>query len=261
MGALHKGHISLVECSAAECDCTIVSIFVNPTQFNQVEDLVHYPRTLEADMAMLSDSPCQAVFLPAVEDIYPCGTAMEKHWDFAGLDVPLEGQFRPGHFDGVAQVVKILLDQVRPDMLFLGQKDYQQFAIIRKMVELEGLPVELCLCPIVREPDGLAMSSRNMRLSEQQRLDALALSQTLFRARERIEALRPENRPRPADICTALEAELKSQPAITLEYFSFVHPLTLQAVEDWVSGSEILVCVAAWAGPVRLIDNIIARVP
>lgn len=253
MGALHQGHLSLVDRSALECDCTIVSIFVNPTQFNQVEDLVLYPRPLEADMALLSASACDALFLPAVPEIYPGGAVVRPQWDFGGLDKGLEGQFRPGHFDGVAQVVKILLECVQPDVLYLGQKDFQQYAVVRKMVELEQLPVDVRVCPIIREPDGLAMSSRNVRLGAEAREKAKALSQTLFALREQIKRGSSPLQ----DLLDPARAALEASPGIALEYLEAVDAETLEPVQEWNQTLTILLCVAAWLGGVRLIDNVL----
>jgi len=253
MGALHQGHLSLVDRSALECDCTVVSIFVNPTQFNQAEDLVLYPRPLKADMALLNVSSCGALFLPSVSEIYPGGAIVQQQWDFAGLDKGLEGQFRPGHFDGVAQVVKILLECVQPDVLYLGQKDYQQYAVVRKMVELEQLPVDVRVCPTIREHDGLAMSSRNVRLSIQERAQATELSRTLFALRDQLQgagSCLP-------DMLAQARTWLAARPGITVEYLEAVDAETLSPVQHWNRTTTVLLCVAAWLGGVRLIDNVL----
>ncbi len=260
MGALHAGHISLVERSSRECDCTIVSIFVNPTQFNQVEDLDRYPRPLDADLAMLAGSGCNAVFIPSVQEIYPEGPVTRQRWDFGGLDKGLEGKFRPGHFDGVAQVVHILLALVQPDVLYLGQKDYQQFCIVRKMVALERLPVDVRVCPIAREPDGLAMSSRNMRLSPAERRDANAISKVLFRVRNRTVVPTDYSRD-PRLLASKAREELQANTALRLEYLEIVDADSLEPLERWTAGRHALICVAAWVGEVRLIDNVLIAQP
>jgi pantoate--beta-alanine ligase len=254
MGALHQGHLSLVERSARECGCTVVSIFVNPTQFNQAEDLRLYPRPLQADRELLQRTACNALFLPEVAEIYPGGAVVQQQWDFAGLDKGLEGQFRPGHFDGVAQVVKILLDCVQPDVLYLGQKDYQQYSVVRKMVQLEQLPVDVRVCPIIREPDGLAMSSRNVRLGAQERLQAVELSRTLFALRDQLQSSQG------ADLAgqgQQARAWLEASPGIRLEYLEIVDAQTLTPVLQWNGTDTLLLCVAAWLGGVRLIDNVL----
>jgi pantoate--beta-alanine ligase len=254
MGALHQGHLSLVERSAKECDCTVVSIFVNPTQFNQAEDLRLYPRPLEADTELLRTTPCDALFLPEVAEIYPGGAVVQQQWDFAGLDKGLEGQFRPGHFDGVAQVVKILLDCVQPDVLYLGQKDYQQYAVVRKMVQLEQLPVDVRVCPIIREPDGLAMSSRNVRLGPPERLQAVELSRTLFALADQLRQSQGADLVEQGQLARAW---LQASPGIQLEYLEIVDAQTLAPVRQWDGSGTLLLCVAAWLGGVRLIDNVL----
>jgi pantoate--beta-alanine ligase len=255
MGALHAGHLSLVERSGRENACTLVSIFVNPTQFNQAADLEAYPRTERADLALLETTPCQAVFLPETAVIYPQGQALARHWDFAGMDQSMEGRFRPGHFDGVAQVVHILLDIVRPDVLYLGQKDYQQYCIVRRMVQLEKLPVDVRLCPIVREPDGLAMSSRNVRLSTVGRKQAAALSDVLFRARLSVQ--HPASAaPAPPELEEQVLEELRTCPGMEPEYAAVVDPDTLLPLQAWSGRKPAVLCAAVWVEGVRLIDNL-----
>ncbi|MFN0032609.1 MAG: pantoate--beta-alanine ligase, partial [Flavobacteriales bacterium] len=178
MGALHPGHVSLIKQARQMADVVVSSIFVNPTQFNNPADLLKYPRTLDADIAMLEEAGCDVVFTPDVAEIYP--TISKSHWDFGLLSSRLEGQFRPGHFDGVCTVVKRLFEIVQPNLALFGEKDFQQLAIIRKLVEYEGMPIEISGCRTMREADGLAMSSRNLRLTTKQRQQARAISQTLF---------------------------------------------------------------------------------
>lgn len=260
MGALHAGHLSLVERSARECDCTVVSIFVNPTQFNREEDLQNYPRTLDADLSMLSGSPCDAVFAPHVETVYPNGTQATERWDFGSLSSGMEGQFRPGHFDGVAQVVHRLLQLIQPDVLYLGQKDLQQFAVVQRMVQLSDLPVEVRMCPIVREPDGLAMSSRNLRLSPAGRKVAVSLSTALFNARQRLNE-RGTRMLQPVELVEGIRRELSDNPDVALEYVEVVHPQDMQPITTWMKGSEAAICLAAWVEGIRLIDNILIPLP
>ena len=180
MGALHEGHLSLVEKAGRETDFVVVSIFVNPTQFNDKGDLERYPRNLEKDVALLTPTPCKLVFAPEVEEIYP--EPDSRQFNFGTLEEVMEGKFRPGHFNGVAQVVSRLFDVVKPDKAFFGEKDFQQLAIISEMVRRMNIPVEIVPCAIVRESDGLAMSSRNMLLSPEQRKNAVHISATLFEA-------------------------------------------------------------------------------
>ncbi|MEL6926821.1 MAG: pantoate--beta-alanine ligase, partial [Bacteroidota bacterium] len=192
MGALHEGHLSLVQQSLRRADVNVCSIFVNPTQFNEASDLDKYPRTTAADIELLTSVGNQVLFLPEVSDIYPEQLDTSVDFDFNGLDEVLEGQFRPGHFAGVVQVVKRLLDIVQPDFLFMGQKDYQQLSIIRSMLQQLGSPVELVMCPIVREESGLAMSSRNVRLPEEARRKAALIHEVLQQTRANIENQSPE---------------------------------------------------------------------
>src|ERR1700761_1849351 len=179
MGALHNGHISLINISKGTVDLTVCSIFVNPTQFNDPKDFQKYPITIEQDLLLLEKAGADALFLPPVTELYPNGTTGLEHYDLGPLETVLEGEFRPGHFQGVAQVMQRLLDIVRPDHLFMGSKDYQQCMVVQRLLEIMGLPAVLHRCPIVREPDGLAMSSRNVRLTAEERVRALAIYQSL----------------------------------------------------------------------------------
>lgn len=253
MGALHEGHISLIARSRSQCDVTLASIFVNPTQFNQAEDLEKYPRTEEADAAMLREAGCDMLFLPTVEEIYPGGAQVTRTWDFGTLTELMEGAHRPGHFEGVAQVVYLLLDITKPDVLFLGQKDYQQFAILQKMASLEGLRTRVEACAIIREEDGLAMSSRNRRLSDSARKDAVALSQILFYARGASEEL-----PLQTVKGTALKM-LEDNPHLEPEYFEIADPQTLLALKEWPKSGQAVICTAAWIEGIRLIDNVLVN--
>ena len=249
MGALHPGHLALVRQAVAENDITVVSIFVNPTQFNDTNDLLHYPRTLEADCRLLHEAGVTMVFAPPVEEIYP--EPDTRVFDFGTLATVMEGKFRPGHFNGVAQVVSRLFDIVKPDRAYFGEKDFQQLAIIRAMVKQLHLPVEIISHPIVREADGLAMSSRNARLSPELRKNAAAISRILFESRKKKNALS----------IPALKQEvidrINAASGLQTEYFELVDGDSLQTVEDWSDSESIVACVAVFAGEVRLIDNVV----
>ena len=247
MGALHAGHRSLLEAARRECDIVLASIFVNPTQFAPTEDLSKYPRTLEADLAMCREAGVDVVYHPAVETMYPPGAT--AFVEVAGLSTVLEGKFRPTHFRGVATVVTQLFNIVTPDIAYFGQKDYQQQAIIRRMCRDLHLPVEIRVCPTVREPDGLALSSRNVFLSQAERQAALALSRSLRLARERLSA--GETRLDP--IRQAMYDLLSSTPLVTVDYATLIHPDTLEELE--VAEPSVVAIVAARVGATRLIDN------
>jgi len=250
MGALHEGHMSLMRASNDQCDITVCSIFVNPTQFNVKSDLDKYPITIQADLNMLLRVNVDVVFLPEVDEIYPDGQSYVNPYDLGELAEVLEGAKRPGHFDGVVQVVDRLLDIVEPSALFMGQKDFQQFSIIQRMLVLKESPVELVVCPIIREADHLAMSSRNVRLSAQDRLDALTLSKTL----QFIDKYKFER-----SVSSLLEDGLKmlQHPNIKVEYLTIRDGRTLQPLTSMDQKSYAVVLVAAWVGQIRLIDNII----
>ena len=252
MGALHKGHLSLIRRAKVENDSSVCSIFVNPTQFNQKEDLQKYPRTPEKDLAMLRKVDNDIVFLPSVEEIYPPTTDEQKEvtFDFGGLDALMEGRFRPGHFKGVAQVVKRLLDIVQPDRLYMGQKDFQQLTIVQNMLEQLDSKVELVNCPIVREKDGLAMSSRNVRLDKQLRQESILLYKTLQAAKTMI------NTHTPKEIKEIAMNNLQ-RAHFKAEYFEIVDTKTLQNIESFENGQQAIACTAVWVGKVRLIDNMI----
>ncbi|MDR2026294.1 MAG: pantoate--beta-alanine ligase [Prevotellaceae bacterium] len=248
MGALHQGHLSLVRQCRSMCDITVVSIFVNPTQFTDKEDYRRYPRTLEADGEILEHAGCDIVFAPAEEEIYP--EKDERIFDFGELDKVMEGKFRPGHFNGVAQVVSRLFDIVNPDKSFFGQKDFQQVSIIKNMVRQLNLTTETVVCPIVREQSGLAMSSRNMLLTEIQRKEAAKISGALFYIKEQA-VTTPVNEVRDEAI-----RRINSSPELEVEYLEIVDANTLQPVSGWDEAAEIFVCTAVHAGKIRLIDNV-----
>lgn len=247
MGALHYGHISLVSLGMRQCDVTVVSIFVNPTQFNNPDDLLKYPRTLESDVALLSSINCDIVFAPSVEEMYPKNRKAIQ-LDLGNLANLMEGKFRPGHFDGVVDVVSRLFEIVNPTKAFFGLKDFQQVSVIRFMTSKLNLPVEIIACPTLRETSGLAMSSRNMRLSETEKEDALHIYKSLLLAKE----LSASNSP--------LEVKEKAieffeTGKLKLEYLEIVDPITLESLtSEWVAGATA--CIVAYCGEVRLIDNL-----
>jgi pantoate--beta-alanine ligase len=253
MGALHAGHTSLVQRAKASCDVAVVSIFINPTQFNDPKDLVKYPRTPELDLDLLSEAGCDVVFMPDVSEVYPNGNTPSVKYDFGKLERILEGEFRPGHFDGMAQVVSRLLDIVQPSHLFMGQKDFQQLAIVARMLELQKSKIELISCSIVREKDGLAMSSRNVRLTETDRPLAVLIHQTLEEAAEKVEDYTP------ADIARICSTKLKLEPRFKLEYFDVVDGRTLLPIRIFEDTDYAVALTAVWVGDVRLIDNIILK--
>ncbi|MFT7587804.1 MAG: pantoate--beta-alanine ligase [Limisphaerales bacterium] len=251
MGALHQGHISLIKRSNRECDITIASIFVNPTQFNEAEDLEKYPRTEEADAAKLKEAGCNVLFLPTVEEIYPDGAQVADSWDFGSLAEEMEGANRPGHFEGVAQVVFLLLSIIRPDIIYMGQKDFQQYAIIRRLAALEKLQTTVKSCLIIRERDGLAMSSRNLRISEAMRKEAVAPSRALFKARALAESYSLN------EVKSIIEADLAQNPHFELEYFEIADIDSLVPLEAWPDDLKAVICIAGWIDGIRLIDNVL----
>jgi len=248
MGALHAGHISLVKESVQNNDITVVSVFVNPTQFNDKNDLLKYPRTLEADCELLQENGVDIVFAPSVEEMYP--EPDTRQFCYSPLDTVMEGAFRLGHFNGVCQIVSKLFDAVMPDRAYFGEKDFQQLAIIREMVRQMEYPIEIVGCPIVRESDGLAMSSRNTRLSAEERENALKISQTLFKS------LTFASANSLSDTRHFVEEAINQGPGLRLEYFSIVDGNTLQEVSQWEDSPYIVGCLVAFCGDVRLIDNI-----
>ena len=250
MGALHAGHASLVERSVQENDTTIVSVFVNPTQFNDKNDLKNYPRTLEADCELLQKIGADCVFAPSVEEVYP--EPDTRQFSYPPIDSVMEGERRPGHFNGVCQIVSKLFYMTRPDVAYFGEKDFQQVAVIRAMVEDLKIPVHLVPCPIVREPSGLAMSSRNVLLSDEERETALNISRTLF---ESVEYAKTHS---VGETQNQVVATLNAIPGLDVEYYQIVNGITLQEVSSWDDADEIVGCITVFCGarPVRLIDNI-----
>lgn len=251
MGALHEGHLSLIAQSKTATDITVCSIFVNPTQFDDENDLVKYPRTTEKDAALLKEKGCEVLFLPSVEEIYPANQTIEAEYDFGYLEKPMEGAHREGHFKGVGQVVNRLLDIVKPNQLFMGQKDYQQFKIIGKLLELTNSDVLLVKCDIVREKDGLAMSSRNARLSAEQRQKAPFISQILQWVKKQYGIDTPEN------IEVKAIQKLNQVEGFDTDYLKIVNADTLQEVQTWKEADKLIVCTAVRLGEIRLIDNML----
>jgi pantoate--beta-alanine ligase len=248
MGALHQGHISLVEHSVEKCKYTVVSIFVNPTQFNNQNDLATYPRTLEADCALLEKSGVDLVFAPGVEDIYP--SPDERVFDLGGLDSYGEGPRRPGHFNGVAQVVTRLFDIVKPQFAFFGQKDFQQVAIVKHFTKKLGYGIEIVQCPTLREEDGLAKSSRNTLLTPAQREAAPHIYECIKTAPELMDKMSV------AEAVKHLQERINQNSELEVEYIEMVDASTLKPVEKWSDAQEIQLWCAVYARPVRLIDNV-----
>ncbi len=248
MGALHEGHASLVKRSISDNGITVVSIFVNPTQFNDKGDLERYPRTLDADCRLLEHLGVDCVFAPSVEEIYP--EPDTRVFDFAPLDSVMEGIHRPGHFNGVAQIVSKLFMYVEPDRAYFGEKDFQQLAIIRKMVKQMDFKVEIVGCPIVREQDGLALSSRNTLLTDEQRHTALTISKTLF------SSVAYAKNHTLAETKQMVEDGIATAEGLELEYYEIVDGNTLQPVTAWDNADYVVGCITVYCGKVRLIDNI-----
>ena len=249
MGALHEGHLSIVKKAKKENDLVIVSIFVNPTQFDKADDLKAYPKTIENDLELLRDEYCDFVFIPNVEDIYP-KKVKSITFDFDGLDKVMEGAFRTGHFDGVGTVVKRLFEIVKPTRAYFGEKDFQQLQIIKKMVEKSKMDVQIIPCEIYRENDGLAMSSRNTRLSKKQREEAPLIQQTLLKCKN----IFPEREI--SDIKKMVEDTFKKNETLQLEYFEIADSQTLLSAKNKMPYVKYRGFIAVFAGKVRLIDNI-----
>ena len=249
MGALHNGHISLINACKQQNDLTICSIFVNPTQFNDPNDFIHYPKTLENDIYLLEKEGCDIVFLPSIDEMYPSG-AKTIHYELGFLETILEGKFRPGHFQGVCQVVHRLLDIVRPDTLFLGQKDYQQCMVIKKLIELISAPTQLIIYATQREASGLAMSSRNMRLTEDERKNALSIYEALSLIQKEI---------KPGDLQKLKQtaAAYLTTKKFKVDYIEIADAITLTLVDNWNGTESLVILAAAFLNTVRLIDNVL----
>ena len=252
MGALHNGHLSLINTSKQEVDITVCSIFVNPAQFNDPKDFEKYPNTIENDLQFLESTGTDLVFLPTVEDIYPGGIKKLEQYDLGYLETILEGQYRPGHFQGVCQVMSRLLQAVQPNELYMGQKDYQQCMVIARLLLIlkMGSKTQLHICPTVREQNGLAMSSRNLRLTDQEKKKAVAVSEVLQFVKKEI---RPGN-------LMPLELEaasLLSSQGFKVDYFEIAKADSLELVHEWDGKAKLVVLTAAFLNQVRLIDNML----
>jgi pantoate--beta-alanine ligase len=248
MGALHSGHLSLVEQSKRDNDITVVSIFVNPTQFNDPNDLKNYPRTFDEDCRMLESVGCDIVFAPAAAEMYP--EPDTRKFNFGTLETVMEGRFRPGHFNGVAQIVSKLFDAVEPHRTYFGAKDFQQVAIIRAMVKQLNYSIEIVVCPIIREESGLARSSRNELLSADERKKAALISKTLTESRTFVPEKTIE------ELKQWVVTQINAEPALEVEYFEVVDGNTLQPLSNWQESDYIVGCIAVFCGKVRLIDNL-----
>ena len=251
MGALHAGHRSLVERARRECATVVVSVFVNPTQFNDKTDLKNYPRTPEADLRLLEEVGADYVFMPSVEEVYP--EPDTRTFDFGMIDKVMEGATRPGHFNGVAQVVSRLFDLVKPAKAYFGEKDFQQIAVIREMVRQLRIPVEIIPCPIVRGEDGLALSSRNTLLDTDHQTAAPYIYKVLKAAVEKSHQTTPDQ------LAAWVTAQVESNPLLKVIYFQVVDAATMQQVRTWEESPAIQGCIAVQAGDIRLIDNIKLR--
>lgn len=252
MGALHDGHLSLIKEARKENDKVVCSIFVNPNQFDNKNDLLRYPSSLDEDRGLLEACSCDAVFIPANDEMYPDNESHDKEvFDFGNLEKVMEGKHRPGHFRGVATIVSKLFRIIEPDRAYFGEKDYQQLLIIRKLVDLQRMPYEIIACPTIREPDGFAMSSRNKRLNADQRDEASVIFHTLCMAKEKVPVASP------TDIKEWVNRQFQSNPEFSLEYFEIVDAETLMPVSKWDDANRIIACMAATTGEIRLIDNLI----
>jgi pantoate--beta-alanine ligase len=249
MGALHQGHLSLIKKAKRKNDVIVVSIFVNPTQFDKKEDLTNYPKTIENDTKLLESVSCDVLFFPSVEEIYEDHVSSER-FDFDGLEHLMEGKFRQGHFDGVGTIVKTLFEIVTPHQAYFGQKDFQQLQIIKKMVKKHHLNVTIKGCAIFREEDGLAMSSRNTRLSKEHRDAAPFIYETLKKVRKKFATENPDK------VTEWVENQFKKQPFLELEYFTIASEKSLERIENKESNKKKRAFIAVFAGEIRLIDNI-----
>lgn len=251
MGALHEGHATLIRQSIADNECTVVSLFVNPTQFNNSDDLLLYPRTPEADEQLLQELGVNFLFAPSVEEVYP--EPDRRVFDFGMLDKVMEGRYRPGHFNGVAQVVSRLFSFVQPDKAYFGEKDFQQLAIVRQMTAMLHIPVEIVGVPIVREQSGLAMSSRNQRLS----LAEQELASRIYHVLR--DSLQMKRDDAPQEIASWVVQEINNVPGLRVEYYEIVDGYSLQPLASWGESDWPVGCIAVYCGEVRLIDNISYR--
>lgn len=249
MGALHQGHLSLIQKAAKKNDMVVVSIFVNPTQFNNTEDLQNYPKTIENDTKLLQSVSCDVLFFPSVEEMYAQNIASENY-NFNGLEHQMEGKFRPGHFNGVATIVEALFNIVKPNIAYFGKKDFQQLQIIKKMVQIKGLPIAIKGCKIYREKDGLAMSSRNTRLTTKQRKAAPFIYKVLKKVRKKFVS---ENT---TEITEWVANQFKKHPLLELEYFTIANQKTLEPIQTKEINTKYRAFIAVFTNEIRLIDTI-----
>lgn len=249
LGALHNGHLSLVEHSKKNTHTTVCSIFVNPTQFNDPNDFVKYPVTLEQDLLLLEKAGCDIVFLPSIMEIYPNGTNNTRHFDLGYLETILEGKYRPGHFQGVCQVVHRLLEIVQPTTLFLGRKDYQQCMVIKKLIELTGWNIRLTIIPTLREASGLALSSRNMRLSEQDRKSATIIYRSLLYMKEHLSVGDVKN------LTATAQQMILGEGFEKIDYVTIADADSLAEITEWNGETKLVALIAAFISGIRLIDN------
>lgn len=257
MGALHAGHVSLVERAVRENTVTVVSVFVNPTQFNNPDDLASYPRKEDDDFLLLTEAGASAVFAPSVEEIYPGGPEAqpEHHFELGNAAEVMEGKYRPGHFQGVAQIVSMLFRIVNPDRAYFGEKDFQQIAVIRNMIESEGIDVDIVACPIKRSADGLALSSRNALLTKEQRKVAPEIYAAL---KDSVEYSKTHSVKATHD---SVVERIDAVPHMNVEYFEIVDARTLSSIDGWDESPWVVGCITVYCGKVRLIDNIAYRLP
>lgn len=248
MGALHNGHLSLVKRCVEENDVCVVSIFVNPTQFNDKNDLATYPRTLDKDSALLEPAGCDYIFAPTEAEMYP--EPDTRIFDFGTVSAVMEGARRPGHFNGVAQIVSKLFYAVEPDNAYFGEKDFQQIAVIRAMVKQLNIPVKINACPILRENDGLALSSRNVRLTPEQRQKAPLIARTLKESTNFATGKSAQ------EVVDYVVNTINTDPVMHVEYYEIVDGITMESIKDWSDADYVVGCITVYCGEVRLIDNI-----
>lgn len=250
MGALHYGHVSLIKLSVNQCSLTVCSIFVNPAQFNDKNDLLNYPRTTEKDLALLEEAGCDVVFIPEVNEIYPSDLPLQ-HYDFGAIEKVMEGEHRPGHFNGMANVVQRLFDIVKPNFAFFGEKDFQQLCVVKQLVKLLNLPITIVPGKIIREEDGLAMSSRNMLLNKEERQQAAGIYKTLSLIKQHSTAATPD------ELLILAKKNFEQYPLIIPEYIQFAYADNLEKPGTIDHSRAVIMFIAVKLGKVRLIDNML----
>jgi pantoate--beta-alanine ligase len=250
MGALHEGHLSLIKQAKEKSDITICSIFVNPTQFNDPRDFDKYPKTIEQDIEMLVKTGCDILFLPSVQEIYPSGTANIPHYELGYLETVLEGKYRPGHFQGVCQVVDRLLEIVKPDFLFLGQKDFQQCKVVQKLIEIKKINTKLIIGATLREKDGLAMSSRNMRLNSAEQNQAVSIYESLIQIKQQLH-------PGSVESMKEMAIQYLTLRGFQVDYVEIANAESLEIINEWNGTEKVVALIAAYLNEIRLIDNML----